>query len=223
MSTQSVSNFLRAESTFRCKRWLRCTDDFPTVMTKCLRLGMSLRDVVEASTLKPAQVIGWDDRIGTLGVGRCADIAVMRMVDVDIELEDCQSQLRRISQRLVPVACWRAGEAVEVTTAESSSPFPNPETVERQAEAWSLLHCRDEEPPPGASLAVRSNQGRTQLKASGAAGVRASGAAGGGGAAVWQCLPTEQWPGGPPVRVDPAGMGGCCPPAAAPVIVFDAN
>ena len=80
--------------------------DFPTVMSKCLRLGMSLRDVVEASTLKPAQVIGWADRIGTLGVGRCADIAVMRLADVDIELEDCQSQLRRISQRLVPVACW---------------------------------------------------------------------------------------------------------------------
>ena len=189
-------------------------------MTKCLRLGMSLRDVVEASTLKPAQVIGWEDRIGTLGVGRCADIAVMRLADVDIELEDCQSQLRRISQRLVPVACWRAGEAVEVTTAESTSPFPNPETVERQAEAWSLLHCRDEQPPPGASFAVRSNQGRTQLKASGAA-MASGAAASAGGPAVWQCLPTEQWPGGPPVRVDPAGMGGCCPPAAAPVIVFD--
>ena len=38
---------------------------------------------------------------------------------------------RERRERLVPVACWRAGEAVEVTTAESSSPFPNPETVER--------------------------------------------------------------------------------------------
>ena len=196
--------------------------DLPTVMTKCLRLGMSLYEVVKASTITPARTIKWDDRIGTLGVGRCADIAVMRLADCDMELEDCQSQLRRIRQRLVPVACWRAGSAVqEVTTAEHTSSFPNPDTIERQAEFWPLLHCRDAFPPAGASPdGPHSMQGRTRLGQSGAAGgaVRLSGAS---GSTVWQCLPTEQWPGGPAVRIDPAGMGGCCPPAAAPVIVFD--
>lgn len=198
--------------------------DLPTVMTKCFRLGMSLEEVVAASTIAPAKAIGWGGRIGTLGVGRGADIAVLRLEDCDISLEDCQSQLRRVTQRLVPKACWRDGAAVEVTAAESTSEFPNPETVERQSAYWSMLQCRDETPPTGAPESF-SYQGSTQLKptgAAGASGVSSSGAAGGGrDLLAWQCLPTEQWPGGPPVRVDAGGMSGCCPPIAAPVIVFD--
>ena len=51
-------------------------------------------------------------------------------LEVDMELEDCQSQLRRIRQRLIPRACWRAGAAVaDVVPAEAASPFPNPMTV----------------------------------------------------------------------------------------------
>ena len=38
-------------------------------MTKCLALGMDLPSVVRASTIKPAQSIGWGDKIGTLDVG----------------------------------------------------------------------------------------------------------------------------------------------------------
>ena len=37
---------------------------------------MSIEAVIEAATIVPATAIGWADRIGTLGVGRCADIAV---------------------------------------------------------------------------------------------------------------------------------------------------
>ena len=41
------------------------------------------------------------------------------LLEVDMELEDCQSQVRRIRQRLVPRACWRAGERVaNVASAE---------------------------------------------------------------------------------------------------------
>ena len=58
------------------------------------------------------------DVVGTLGVGREADIAVLEMRAVDIEMEDCQSQLRRVTQRLLPAACWRAGARVAVTTPE---------------------------------------------------------------------------------------------------------
>ena len=56
--------------------------DLPTVMTKCMYLGMSLEEVVTKATLAPAEAIGWSDRIGTLGLGRCADIAVLRLDEV---------------------------------------------------------------------------------------------------------------------------------------------
>jgi hypothetical protein len=55
------------------------TYDLPTTMTRFLHLGMSLSQVVAASTAAPAAAIGWADRIGSLGVGRAADITVLHL------------------------------------------------------------------------------------------------------------------------------------------------
>ena len=71
--------------------------DLPTVITKWLMVGMPLVECIAKTTCRPAEAIGWGDRIGTLGVGRVADIACFEMVDVNVMLEDCQSQLRRFS------------------------------------------------------------------------------------------------------------------------------
>ena len=48
------------------------------VMSKFLNLGMSLQEVVEASTWKPAQVVQIEEELGHLSVGALADIAVLR-------------------------------------------------------------------------------------------------------------------------------------------------
>ena len=115
--------------------------DMPTVMTRLLHVGMPLPEVVAKSTFEPAKAIGWADRIGTLGVGREADIAVFSVEAVDMDLEDCQSQLRRISRRLVPQAVWRGGVAHPITQPKR---FPNPETVQAQRVWWEQLQIRDE-------------------------------------------------------------------------------
>ena len=85
--------------------------DLPTVMSKLLHVGMPLIEVVRASTVNAAAAIGWQDRVGTLGVGREADVAVLSLNEVDAELEDCQGQTRRVSRRLAADAVWRAGGA----------------------------------------------------------------------------------------------------------------
>ncbi len=115
--------------------------DMPTVMTRLLHVGMPLSEVVARSTFEPAKAIGWDDRIGTLEIGREADIAVFSVEAVDMALEDCQSQLRRIRQRLAPQAVWRAGVAHPITQPKR---FPNPETIEAQRVWWQQLQIRDE-------------------------------------------------------------------------------
>jgi len=115
--------------------------DMPTVMTRLLHVGMPLNEVIARSTIEPAKCIGWQDRIGTLGVGREADIAVLSVEDVDMVLEDCQSQLRRIKQRLVPQAVWRAGVVHAITHPKR---FPNPETIQAQRSWWQQLQIRDE-------------------------------------------------------------------------------
>jgi dihydroorotase len=48
------------------------------VMSKFLNMGMSLYDVVAASTWKPAQIIRCD-QIGHLSAGALADVAVLRL------------------------------------------------------------------------------------------------------------------------------------------------
>ena len=49
----------------------------PNVMSKLMLLGMSLDDVLVRSTVNPAKEIGRYPELGTLGVGRVADIAVL--------------------------------------------------------------------------------------------------------------------------------------------------
>jgi dihydroorotase len=115
--------------------------DMPTVMTRLLHVGMPLNEVIARSTIEPAKCIGWQDRIGTLGVGREADIAVFSVEDVDMALEDCQSQLRRIRRRIVPQAVWRAGVAHSITHPKR---FPNPETIQAQQAWWRQLQIHDE-------------------------------------------------------------------------------
>jgi len=56
-------------------------------------------------------------------------------------LEDCQSQLRKISRRIVPQAVWRAGVAHPITHPKR---FPNPETIQAQRTWWPQLQIRDE-------------------------------------------------------------------------------
>jgi dihydroorotase len=62
--------------------------DLPTTMTKLLALGMPVDRVVAACTATPARVIGWGDRIGSLQVGREADVAVLDLVEGPAALRD---------------------------------------------------------------------------------------------------------------------------------------
>ncbi len=114
--------------------------DLPTVMTRLLSAGLPLSEIIKRCTIIPAKAIGWEDRIGTLGVGREADVTVLSLQPVDLELEDCQSQMRRIQSRLLPEASWRAGEPGEITTPLQ---WPNPETIAAQKIWWDRLEVRD--------------------------------------------------------------------------------
>ena len=55
-----------------------------------------------------------------------ADVSVLRMVKCDVLLEDCQAEMRRIRNRLVPVAVWRNGERMDVEVAcDEHGQWPN--------------------------------------------------------------------------------------------------
>ena len=86
--------------------------DMPTTMSKFLHLGLSLEEVVEASTAKPAEVIGKKGEIGTLRPGACGDVTVLKMLEGKFPLLDVEGEGRICRKLLKAVRVVRNGEIV---------------------------------------------------------------------------------------------------------------
>jgi dihydroorotase len=76
--------------------------DLPLTMSKFLHLGMSLADVVTASTVTPARAIRRPE-LGTLSVGCVADVTVLRLDGTPMELSCSQGYRELVEQVLRPV------------------------------------------------------------------------------------------------------------------------
>jgi dihydroorotase len=83
--------------------------DLPTTMTKFLMHGLTLEKVVELTTIAPARAISKVEEMGSLKPGRSADIAVFDLVQGNFSLVDSQGEVRKTSQKLVPVLTLRSG------------------------------------------------------------------------------------------------------------------
>ena len=75
--------------------------DLPLTMSKFLHLGMSLADVVRATTVTPARAVRRPD-LGTLSVGAVADVTVLRIDDTPVELSCSQGYRERVGRVLRP-------------------------------------------------------------------------------------------------------------------------
>jgi len=86
--------------------------DMPTVMSKFLHLGLSLEEVIKAATIKPAEVLGKSDIIGTLKPGSYGDVTVLKMEKGKFPLEDVSGEWEMCEQRLRAVKVIKDGEIV---------------------------------------------------------------------------------------------------------------
>ena len=87
--------------------------DMPTTLTKFLALGLSMDQLVGACTMNPARVIGWQNRIGSLEVGREADMAVLQLIEEAVTLRDCVGGKMTADQRIAARWTIRRGEVFE--------------------------------------------------------------------------------------------------------------
>ena len=87
--------------------------DLPTVLTKFLPMGLSFDEIIAKCTVDAARAVGWQDRIGSLEVGREADIAVLRIVDEPIKLRDSVGGEKLHNQRVAARWTIRAGEVFQ--------------------------------------------------------------------------------------------------------------
>jgi len=99
--------------------------DLPTTLSKFLSLGMSLSDVVDRATARPAAAIRRPD-LGSLRPGSRADVALFRIEEGEHEFFDVEMTRRRGNRRLVNTLTIAGGE-------------PLPRTSERPLQVWAVL------------------------------------------------------------------------------------
>lgn len=84
--------------------------DLPTNISKFVALGMPLAQAVEASTATPARIFDYGPELGSLEVGRTADVAVFEVLEGDYTFMDATGNTRPGSMRLTPWVTLRGGE-----------------------------------------------------------------------------------------------------------------
>lgn len=99
--------------------------DLPTTLSKFLNLGLSLSDVIERATARPAAAIRRPD-LGSLRPGSRADVALFRIEEGEHEFFDVEMTRRRGNRRLVNTLTIAGGQ-------------PMPRTSERPLQVWAAL------------------------------------------------------------------------------------
>jgi dihydroorotase len=113
------------------------------VMSVCLRLGLSLSEVIARVTDAPARALGLDDRAGSLRDGLPADLTVFRLERGDYALADCFMQKRAADTRIVPVMAFKHGRRVDCDLARAQD--------ERN---WFMQIVEERPPAPAARLST---------------------------------------------------------------------
>jgi dihydroorotase len=83
------------------------------MMGRFLGLGFTLEQVIAMCTMNAARAIGEQDRLGSLTVGRQADMSVLELVQGDWVVYDTTGLSMRIDRCVVPVLTVKRGQVFE--------------------------------------------------------------------------------------------------------------
>ena len=95
--------------------------DLPTCMTKMMLMGMSLGDVIRATTMNPSSALGLDT--GSLRVGRSADIAMFKITKGRFPYYDGSLDVRWGNERIENVLTLRAGRRLSPVLLPEPAPW----------------------------------------------------------------------------------------------------
>ena len=92
---------------------LRTVHSMAEMMTRFLGLGFTLEQVVTMCTANPAKAIGEEKRLGSLAVGRQADISVFQINEGDWVVYDVLGDSLRVEKAVVPSLTVKRGKVFE--------------------------------------------------------------------------------------------------------------
>jgi dihydroorotase len=81
-------------------------------VSKFLALGYDLYDLIAKTTVRPAEALGEETRLGSLRPGMIADISVFDLVEGDYTFTDSYGATIKGSTILQPALAIRDGQAV---------------------------------------------------------------------------------------------------------------
>ncbi len=84
-------------------------------LSEFLALGLSLKQVIEMSTINPARALKEDGRRGSLKVGMPADISILELKEGDWEFRDSENQTLQGQWMLKPVMVVKGGVPISST------------------------------------------------------------------------------------------------------------
>ena len=93
--------------------------DMPTTLSKFLLLGMSLADVIERATSRPAAAMRRPD-LGSLKPGSAADVAIFRIEEGDFTFQDIFMNASKGNKLLVNTVTMIDGEVLPRVEADRS-------------------------------------------------------------------------------------------------------
>ena len=79
------------------------------MLARFMALGFSLEDVIRMTTMNPAQALGMEETLGSLAVGRTADISVLKEETGDWLFHDTEGGTLRGDKALTPVVTVKDG------------------------------------------------------------------------------------------------------------------
>lgn len=97
--------------------------DMPTCLSKFLALGMSFSDVIQAATVRPAEVMGLSDEIGTLKPGALADVALFQIDSGDYTFYDVSMNARQGKQLVRNTLTIINGRELPITIDGPQAPW----------------------------------------------------------------------------------------------------
>lgn len=106
--------------------------DMPTTLSKFLLLGLSLPEVIERASSRPARAMGHPE-LGSLRPGSPADIAIFRLETGDFTYYDARMNARSGRQRLVNTATFIDGQMLPLLPERPNEPFAELSETQRPA------------------------------------------------------------------------------------------
>ena len=91
----------------------RTVHSMTEMMTRFLAMGFTMDQVVEQCTINPARALGEQDRLGSLAVGKQADISVLEVKEGDWVVYDVIAGSRKVDRAVVPVLAIKKGQVFE--------------------------------------------------------------------------------------------------------------